>query len=110
MQHMDLPYLETIVAEDCFQPKGTILNHASPTTSILLNFLSNAEYIDDKHVHIGLIIMHQGSGHLNKKTFSPSWTSSGRTSRQPGIKNWVMDASYPCVILSACLWPTLPAY
>ena len=44
MQHMDLPYLETLVMEDCFQPKDTILKHASPITSILLNLLSNAEY------------------------------------------------------------------
>ena len=60
MQHINLPYLETLVTKALFQPKGTTMEHASPSTCILLKFLSNAEYTNIKNVHIGLMVMCQG--------------------------------------------------
>ena len=57
MQCMGLPYLETLVAKNRFQTKGAVLEPASPTTCILINFLSHAEYTDVKHIHIGLVII-----------------------------------------------------
>ena len=56
MQHMGLPYLKTLIAENRFQPKGAILEHTSTSTCILINFLFNAKYTDIEHIHIGLII------------------------------------------------------
>ena len=72
MQHMDLPYLETLVTEDHFQPKGTNpAQHASPTTCILLNFLSNVEYTDIEHVYIGFVMMCQGIQPCEQKDILP---------------------------------------
>ena len=71
MQHMDLPYLETLISKDRFQPKGAILPHASPTTCILLNLLSNAEYTNVEHVHIGLVVMCQMFQPCEQKDIPP---------------------------------------
>ena len=60
MQHVDLPYLETLVTKDRFQPQGAVLEHASSTICILLNFLSHWEYTSIHHVHIRLVVMCQG--------------------------------------------------
>ena len=60
MQHVDLPYLETLVTESRFQPQGVVLKQVIPTTCILINFLSSTDYMDIEHIHIGLIVIHQG--------------------------------------------------
>ena len=51
--------METVVTESRFQPKGAVLEQASPTTCILINLLSNVDYTDIEHVHIGLVVMCQ---------------------------------------------------
>ena len=71
MQCMDLPYLETLVTESRFQPNSAILEQVSPTTCILINFLSNADYTDIEHVHIGLIVIHQGFHPCKQKDILP---------------------------------------
>ena len=60
MQCMDLCYLETLVTESRFQPKGSVLEQASPTTCVLINLPSNADYTTIEHMHIGLVMMRQG--------------------------------------------------
>ena len=71
MQCMGLPYLKTLIAENRFQPRGAKLEHASTSTCIMINFLSNAEYMEVEHVHIGLIIIQKGFCPREQKDILP---------------------------------------
>ena len=44
--------METLVVKSRFKPKREALEKVSPTTCILINFLSNVDYTDIEHVHI----------------------------------------------------------
>ena len=71
MQHIGLTYLKTLIAKNRFQPRGATLEHASTSTCILINFLSNAKYTDVEHVHIELIIIQKGFHPCEQKDILP---------------------------------------
>ena len=109
MQCMDLPYLKTLVTEDHFQPKGTKLDNAIPTTCILINFLSNAEYTDIKHMHVGLIVMCQGFLPSEQKDILPFLDYIRTNLKTTQEKEIGCGHKLPMLIPSACFWLTLPA-
>ena len=60
MQWFSLIYLKSLVADNSFQPEGIKLDTYSNTTALLIVFLSDEEHQGIEHVHIGLVVRHEG--------------------------------------------------
>ena len=60
MQWVSLIYLKSLVTDNAFQPEGIKPDAYCHITAILIVFLSNAEHQVIEHVHIGLVVWHEG--------------------------------------------------